>query len=301
MKKIGIFKRSCMAWAPDELVRCINKYSDVFEATLLNPELGNFGAETKDDIPVLKEYNFDDFDLIHFNNKYFSTNKPKIIQYHSPYDPSIITVNFPGTKTVVAQYHATLPGYQGCLLVRNVIDHNIEDYSSYYANTKIKIGYSPSVKISGFAAHESKGWNETCAVLNNLKSRCDADIDIIVDVDIKECIRRKRLCDVIIDECVTGSYHRSGLEGLALGKMTICSLSPAVINILNRASKTNIVPFENIGISQLENFLYDLVVNQGIEKVHNKGRSCRLWFDTYWSPEDIVKEFETIYLNEIGG
>ena len=108
------------------------------------------------------------------------------------------------------------------------------------------------------------------------------------------------MCDIIIDECVTISYHRSGLEGLALGKQTICSLNPAVASVLQKVSGSSTVPFDNVGIAGLEGFLISLI-NKGIDAVQNKGRQCKQWFEKNWSPQQIVKEFGDLYLNDMGG
>ena len=36
-RKVGLYKLTNMAWAPDELVNCINKCSEKYEATLISP------------------------------------------------------------------------------------------------------------------------------------------------------------------------------------------------------------------------------------------------------------------------
>jgi len=294
MKKIvGHYKRTSIAWAPEELARCTNKYSSDYEAVIVSGDIGATLVNTSYDLKVVS--NFDDIDIVHFHNKTLDVDVPNLIQYHSPWYDDVVDKRYSGKKTVIAQYHALLSEYNDCTIVRNVIDFIDNDlYELDYTCDKIKVGFSPSMLIGGDMV-ESKGYPQTKEILERIKNKYpNFDYDIIIDTPLEECIKRKSKCNVIIDEVVTSSYHRCGLEGLALGKMTICSLSNEVEEVFKKASKSDIIPFKNVYIGSLEPELIKIITN-GVEHTNDIGRKNRQWMETYWNPKTIVNEFEDIY------
>lgn len=323
--KILIVRRTRLADAPDSVAEAINKYTP-HKATISCVPLPGY-------------------DVIHYNNIFIplslNASQRSVIQYHSepervsdknsfPFiDKEILDRIYP-RELVLAQYHATLPRYKNCKIVRNIImfDENplynlkrtntLNDSEAMSASAKIqkiKIGYSPST-LARLNQHADKGYEETKKILEELP-RDKFEIDIITQVPLEECIQRKSDCDVIIDECVTGSYHRSALEGLALGKMTICYLNDDVMKVFMDSTtkevsdsllnfpmenlgearfpfenrKAGRSPMENVEISKLKEFLlsldYDIVVEKGIEN--------RKWMERWWHPKDIAEEFIQIY------
>lgn len=309
MKTVCHYKRTDIAQAPDELVACINKYSEKYNAILFidknSPSIPadcHGYSENNPHIPIVHQYgkhlSDTNYDLIHFHNRFICVDKPSAILYHSP--PEYVDFGFKGKKTVLAQYHATLSSYSDCEIVRNVIDFNNELYKENYNINKIKIGFSPSTRTSkGNTAYESKGWPETEEILLKLQSKYDVDVDIIHGVPLNECLARKSTCNIIIDECVTNSYHRSGLEGLAMGKLTICSLGADVIKVFKAATGSDTVPFENVWINDLEGYLEDIIIRNEPDLICQKGRKAREWMEQFWNPKTIVTEFENIYDKEL--
>lgn len=282
--KILMVKRTKLADAPDELMKAILKH------TPHKVEIDSVPREG--------------FNIIHYNNVYIEGNhKNKVIQFHS--EPSRVTFetsgifkDFPKTKLVLNQYHATLPEYENCIHVRNVINFDNDLYNVQFTSLDgpIKIGYSPSItqKVNEYF---DKGYEETKKILESVDGIA---FDIITGVSLEECIKRKSKCDIIIDECVTGSYHRSGLEGLALGKMTICWMKPEVEKVFMTSSKSReFNPFENVKITDLKSFL-ERCVEMGKEKIQTIGKRNRIWMEEHWNPKDIANEFIEIYQNVIG-
>jgi len=272
---ILLIKRSKLAEAPDELAKAINKYT---------PHHADI------DCVPLKNYN-----VLHYNNIFIPTSHTKtIIQYHS--EPSRVTFknkfeNFPKTELVLSQYHATLPEYSHCQIVQNVINFETDLYNLHFNENKLKIGYSPSI-TKNVNRYYNKGYDETKKILESLEN---VEIDIITGQSLEECIRRKSKCDIIIDECVKGSFHRSGLEGLALGKMTICWINDSVVEML----KENIskeIPFENIYINNLKEFL-EKCQKMSRTEIHDIGKKNRKWMETHWHPKDIANKYIQIYKN----
>lgn len=274
--KILHIKTTPIANAPDALSDALNKYGDNIYSVVQNP-LDKVNGK---------------FDVIMFHNKYFSTTgfNKELIMYHS--EPYMVDLKVPEkvVKSVIAQYHATLPEFKNCNIVRNIIDFRTSIYNLKEVN-KIRIGYSPSNKGS-FGAWHNKGYEQTKKILEELKLKYKdkIDYDIITDVSLSECLRRKSECNIIIDEVITGSYHRSGLEGLALGKLTICGISPEVSNTLEKV--TNAVnPFYQSNINTLKDDLSTIIDTMSVEEINDYGKRNREWMEINWSPENIIKEF----------
>lgn len=279
--KIVHYKKTNIASAPDELSKCLNKYSN----------------KVKSELVFAGELNDVDYDLIHFHNKINNGGGNfDLIQYHSEPFRVNLNSNFK-KKLVIGQYHATLPEYENCIPVKNTIDfQDNELYKENIQANKFKVGFSPSVKTNnGFWFN--KGYRQTKRVLSHLKSEFSDkfDFDIIKNVSLDECLKRKRECNIIIDECVTPSYHRSGLEGLAMGKMTICSISDEVKNVITEMTGSPLNPFKNIKIENLYDHLSRIIKNKDIGYVIKEGKMARKWMENFWHPEDIVQEFEEIY------
>lgn len=279
---IAHYKKTRIADAPDELSNAINKYSE--HKSFVFDDTTNISGR-----PI---------DIIHNHNKSYkgplhASCKKSLIQYHS--EPYMVELNFPGRKLVIAQYHATLAPFSNCTVIRNVIDYNQPLYQYKEIKNEIRIGFSPS-RRNKFGDWHDKGYDRTVNILNKIANMFDnVSVDIITDVPLNECIQRKSNCNIIIDECVTSSYHRSGLEGLALGKLTICSLDNKVENVLKEASGAPLTPFANIWIDNLENELIKIIEFGGIDYINKKGQESLLWMQTYWKPETIVSEFLKIY------
>ena len=70
------------------------------------------------------------------------------------------------------------------------------------------------------------------------------------------------------------------MEGLALGKMTICSLDDKVINVIKNTTGSNSIPFENIWINELEKKLIE-IINLGPNYINQIGINNRKWMEKY--------------------
>jgi len=264
------YKRSPIAMAPNEIAKCINKYTrhTSFVDSVLHPEA----------------------DFIHFHNKSEFINLPQAITYHS--EPEKVNLNYKYSKSVIAQYHATLPEYAGCVPVRNIIDFYQESFN-FYSPEKIRIGFSPSKKMKS-SEWNDKGYRETRKILEKVGDLMDVEIDIISGVSLEEVIERKQKCSIIIDECKTKSYHRSALEGLALGKMTICSIGEDVQEVVKNITG-QYLPVENVDISRLETFLIEVVEKFSAQDLAELGKNRRSWMETYWNPKDVIVEYLNLY------
>jgi len=298
-KHVAIYKETPIAWAPDALVRAINRYGEKYKATLISCNETKYGESDQSiqspDVPISTNLDFSQFDLVHFNNHAIHTTKPHLIQFHSV--PNFTDYQFQGMRLVIAQFHATLPEYSDCRIVRNILDLEDPVYTVPRDPAKIRIGFSPSTIVPRGTVnnYSNKGYYETVDILRGLQAKCPyVEVDIIKDVGIAECLQRKSQCNIQIDECVTKSYHRCALEGLAFGALTICSLGDDVAAVLRRATGSDTIPFLNVQLVELPVFLKNLVA-RGPEHINSVGVESRKWMLKYWDPRSIVAEFEAIY------
>lgn len=276
---IGHNKITPIANAPEAISDIINKYTE-HKSYVMGYGYPNGKIEVGTNI--IHQHNLD---LVKFNKK--------IIQYHSEPFRVNLDVNIP--KLVIAQYHATLSEYKNCQIVRNPVDIYEHKFIPKYQDKIIRIGYSPS-NTKSTSNWADKGYTETISVLNSIKDGFGdkVNIDIITGVPLDECLHRKSLCNIFIDEVKTISYHRSGLEGLAMGIPTICSIGTSVEKILLEQSKAPNNPFINVDEKQLENKLISLIEG-GIDNLLLMGYDNRIWMEKYWSPSTIANEYIKIY------
>ena len=68
------------------------------------------------------------------------------------------------------------------------------------------------------------------------------NVDIIMNTDHKECLRRKQKCHVIFDH-LQGYYGVSSLEGLSMGKWVISELSDLVAFFVMQFAETETLPW----------------------------------------------------------
>ncbi len=275
------WKQTTIAEAPDELSKAINKYT------------GHHSSVQKKGAVQSRNY-----DIVHFHNKttkVHSKNTKKCIQYHSePHRVRLGPSNI-SNKFVIAQYHATLPEYSDCTPVRNLIDFNSKHYKQNPVEDKIRVSFSPSALTNNGYWYD-KGYRQTKRVLERLKSEHSSEFDynIISGESLEDCIRQKRESNVVLDECSTPSYHRSGLEGLALGKYTICSLHSEVEDEMLNASGAEKHPFFDVNITNLYSHLKGLI-DKGSFFAIQKGKQSREWMEEYWSPSQIAQNFVKMY------
>jgi len=197
--------------------------------------------------------------IIHFHNKIinlpYPKNVKKIIHYHS--EPTKVRLKVPNDyyKLVLNQYHCTLPQYKKCNdIVRNFYNNNKE----IIFNDKIKVGYYPSTILRENQYYD-KGFLPTTKILFKLKRKYPNVIfDIAHKISYKQCMTRKRDCHILIDECVTGSFHKTTIEGLMLGCNVIVHINSKINKIHNKLYSQTL-PVCDTKIGKLEETLEELL------------------------------------------
>ncbi|HYK02935.1 MAG TPA: galactosyltransferase-related protein [Thermoanaerobaculia bacterium] len=191
---------------------------------------------------------------------------------------------------VVAQYQATLPEFAGWTPVPNPIPLWEPEYQPEAKGDVVTISYTPFGKYERFPRDHrlywhSKGYHSTLRTLERLAARLPLRLEVIRNRQVRhaDSLAMKRRSHIVIDECVTGSYHRNSLEGLAAGCVVVngVGLLPGVTDVLRDVSGSEVVPFVRASLDDLERILEELIA-RGPEALADDGRRNRAWMKAHW-------------------
>jgi hypothetical protein len=218
--------------------------------------------------------------------------KPVVTMAHNyawNVDQRFVRRGFPGV--VVGQYQAGLPEFVAWHIVPNPVPLHEAAFQPDSKPAEITICYTPAGKHEHYPADHrlywhSKGYDTTMRVLERLRERARVHLEVVGEEQVPhaESLAMKRRSHIVIDECVTGSYHRNSLEGLAAGCVVVnaVGLLPSVVNALRAcAPSTTRVPFVFSTLEDLETVLTALVA-RGRAALEDEGRSNRQWLEQHW-------------------
>ncbi len=318
-----------LAGAPIRLVRAINRYTAA-TARLVNLNPDAYGRRTFDeDIDFCRDKEealqaISDADLIHCHHWIDVRRNPfgvdltgrnVIRQYHS--EPAFIAahagitpaqvINAPEPQLVVAQFHERL--YPNAQPVPNLLDYDAIDRIEHAVLTGSPtstprpppcVAFFPTASTP--AAQErwsTKGAPETARILHALARQYGFTVDIASDLPHSVALNRRRAAAVVIDEMVTGSYHLSGLEGLALGRPTFGYLDARMIAVLSLMTGSDSLPWINIPLHLLEHPLMTFI--ESAELRTEVGNYARMWMRRYWDTAVLVKRYMAAYEDVCNG
>lgn len=291
--KICIFSSTPLAAAPWELYKALKKY------TLIDVNLVNGRAKYRDgrtfpfhllmaSLDGAARKALKESELWHVHNYLdpilvFSRRKQKVIaQFHSL--PRIGNwqqlMNFADRcytiKQPLQEKEYKLKG------LPNIIDP--DEYRPVRRKSPVKIAFAPSTRAAiGNAA--SKGYYEVKAILESVAKKRDVEIVWIEGRPYETNLRLKQRSHILIDDVVTGNWHRTSLEGACFGCV-----------IFNKVMK---VPFIYASLKTLEERLLWLVDNPAI--LNDFQERTRLWVLQHWHAMDKVKQYTKAYKIAIDG
>ena len=237
---------------------------------------------------------------IHQNHEKLIQNKAILTMAHNylwNVDRRFVAQGFPGA--VVAQYQAALPEFEKWSIVPNPIPHWESEYQPAEKPARITVCYTPSGKHDVYPRDHrlywhSKGYDTTIKILKNLAGEFAIELEIIGDKQIPhlESLRMKQRAHIVIDECVTGSYHRNSLEGLAAGCAVINGLGilPGVSKVFRscvKSEKNQLAnqlanPFAFATLDDLAKVLQNLI-ESGASELVQTGLRNRRWLEENWN------------------
>lgn len=217
--------------------------------------------------------------------------KPVVTMAHNyrwNVDCSFVEAGFPGV--VVGQYQATLPEFAGWTVVPNPLPLWEAAYRPEAKPDVVTIAYTPSGRHERYPPDHrlywhGKGYDTTTRVLRRLAERHGIRVLATGDAQVSHAaaLAMKREAHIVIDECVTGSYHRNSLEGLAAGCVVVngVGLRPAVTEMLRRCADGVDPPFVFAPLEGLETAL-EALIGLGPSKLVERGAAGRAWLERHW-------------------
>lgn len=192
---------------------------------------------------------------------------------------------------VVGQYQAVLEEFSGWNAVPNPLPYWEDSYKNIEKPKAITVCFTPSGKHEVYPKNHrlywhAKGYDTTMRVLDKLVASHGIELEVIRDRQVShaESIAMKARSHIVIDECVTGSYHRNSLEGLAAGAVVINGLGQLAgveQTLLACAGDAGSHPFETCTLATLEARLTELI-ETGAEALTQCGQTGRAWIETHW-------------------
>lgn len=287
MIKVAIYSKTPLAAAPWELYKALRKYTSV-DANLINGT-----AHYRDG------RRFPSHLLMTSNNGAAMTalNESDLWHVHNYLMPQLVLIK--KQQKVIAQFHSLprLGNWQQlmnfadrCYTIKqplqekeyklkglpNIIDP--DEYRPVLRRPLVKIVFAPSVQAPvGHPA--SKGYREVKAILNSVAGKRDVEIVWIEGMPYETNLRLKQQSHILIDDVVTGNWHRTSLEGACFG----CA-------ILNKVMKT---PFVYASIDTLEERILWLVDNPAV--LSDFQERTRLWVLQNWHALDTVRQYVRAY------
>lgn len=200
----------------------------------------------------------------------------------------------PTPQLVIAQFHERY--YPRARVVPNLVLLN--DPLLTPAKGRIDghplVAWSPTVRDSAWTSRwATKGYPETLSLLRRLPEEVPCTVDVIENVPRDECLRRKAAAHIVVDELVTGSYHLSGLEGLALGKPVLAWLDDRVQTVLRELTGANALPWVNVHLEDAERVLRVLAADPDLCEAI--GSESRTWMEQFYSDHVLVQHYVQVY------
>ena len=221
------------------------------------------------------------------------TSKPMLCYYQSePWNVNR-TMEQQGVPCyTLAQYHATLYDLP---IIPNMVDIYKDIYRPRSRRPdpakRVLIGYSPSTRRDRTKDNlwNSKGYKPTMKVLNNIGRIFNVEVRVLEGLPFTACMQQRGDCHIVIDEVVTGSYHRCTLEASSQGQVVINGLSQAVRDVVARVTGTQLVPWIVTSAEKLEYVLEQLIDRR--EELPHRGGTTRQWMQEHWEPKALLKRF----------
>ena len=294
MPKICIYARTPLAAAPWELYKCLKKYTTL-NVCLVNKRFRYADGRSFPHQHILTPNNRDVLDIMkgadlwHVHNYWdreldrLKGNKKVLAQFHSlprQLNWAELMANADICYTIKQPLHEReykLPG------LPNLIDPD-EYRPVLRPNKPIRIAFAPSSRAP-IGSFQSKGYYEVETVLKKVKELRPVEITWIEGKSYETNLEMKSRAHILIDDVVTGNWHRTSLEG--------CCFGCAVLN------KREHVPFVYADLSILEERLLWLIDNPPILKDFQE--RARLWVLQNWHPIEGVQVYLDVYRRLLNG
>ncbi len=285
--KVAIFSRTPLAAAPWELYKALKKYTSI-DVNLINGKAGYADGRT---FPYHLLMTSPDGTALK------ALEESELWHVHNYFNPILMLPQ--GKQKVVAQFHSLprIGNWQHlmnfadrCYTIKqplqekeyklkglpNIIDP--DEYRPIRRKLPVKIAFAPSTRAA-VGSPASKGYYEVKAILKSVAKKRPVEIVWIEARPYTTNLRLKQQSHILIDDVVTGNWHRTSLEGACFG----CA-------VFNKVMK---VPFVYASLLTLEERLLWVIDNPSI--LNDFQERTRLWILQKWHAMDCVKLYVHAY------
>jgi hypothetical protein len=315
MRKIRVLHLSDtqLSGSPVRISKLINKYSNRFESRHMT-FLSKFGyRQFETDLRVdhlereeIARWIFEWADIIHYHNRWKRLEVWRHISREPPRRPSVIQIHSPRGEgedfsveaasglplAIIAQYHVR-QWPELSFIVPNVVDIFDDVYQ------RPAPAMPAAIPVVSFAPSNTncRGWNDkgygvVAPVLKRLKISGEIRFQLIISQPHGVVMEKKRAAHIGIDEIVTGSYHMSSLEYLALGVATYANIDLATEKVLKDLTGCERLPWLKASEANFESRIRHTLKQKDWFEA---GRYSRLWMELHWHPAALLGHYERMY------
>lgn len=318
MIKVVHFSITPLAGAPIRLVQALNRLTSI-EARLIDGH--RHGLYDHDIVfsesPAKAQRLTDEADIIHLHNyldcrstqfrpidfnQLLKSDKRIIRHFHStsawiaeqmeiPED-ALLGCTLP--SLVIAQYPERF--FIKSRVVPNLIPHSDDLYRPLSDDEayEVDIFFSPTKTVGAFERRwDTKAAPETTELIRRISRRTGCTYKIMSGRPLQQALEMKRRSRIVVDDLVTGSYHLTGLEGLAQGKAVLSFLDERSLRLLRYISGSDHCPFINVRLEDAEEVLNWLLEHP--EECKKIGNASHSWIMNYWNEEKLIQHFVKAY------
>ncbi|MYL83379.1 glycosyltransferase [Desulfovibrio aerotolerans] len=310
------FSRTPLAGMPVRLVRALTRHAGI-EARLVDASrFGLFGQDVVfDETPELAQALAEAADIIHLHN-YLGLGSTAfapidfaalarrgaavVRQFHSTPELVAGTMGIPVAELladplpalVIAQYPERL--YPNALVVPNFVPEDEADYQPGDGPPTVDVFFSHTKATGAFEDRwNTKGAPETLALLADLAQKHTLARDCVCGLPLAQALARKRRARLVIDDLASGSYHLTGLEGLAMAKPTLSFLDGRCLELLAAFAGTSRCPFVNVRLEDAGAAIAALLDDPAAAAA--VGWAGRDWLHAHWSAKTRVAFYVEAY------
>lgn len=193
---------------------------------------------------------------------------------------------------VLAQFQERF--YPAARVMPNLIAETEPDYQSAAEVSGAAVLANPTTTAGAWTERwDTKAMPELRRILGQVRRRTGLPTSMISHRPHAELMREKARARIVIDDLVTGSYHLSALEGLAVSRPVLCYLDDRTLRVLRHISGSPDCPFLNVRLEDALEVILGLLDNG--EAADEIGRAGRRWLEDHWSEALGVRAYIEVY------
>ncbi|OLN28997.1 Glycosyl transferase, family 2 [Desulfovibrio sp. DV] len=310
------FSTTPLAGMPLRLVAALARHAGLDARLVDTTRFGLFGQDVVfDETPKLALALAETADVIHLHNYLALDSKAfapldfaalarrgaaVVRQFHST--PALVagTMGIPVSELladplpalVIAQYPERL--YPRAWVVPNFVPEDEPGYLPADGPPAVDVFFSHTKTVGAFEDRwNTKAAPETAALLGQLGRARGVTCDIVTGLPLAEALARKSRARIVIDDLASGSYHLTGLEGLALAKPVLAFLDGRCLELLAAFAGTPRCPFVNVRLEDAGPVLRALLDDP--EAADAVGLAGRDWLTSHFSAKTRVAYYLEAY------